>query len=256
MIYYPLSVLMLTGIKQVLIISTSKDIKNFEELLGDGKQLGIEIFYAIQPNPDGIAQAFIIGENFIKNDSVALILGDNIFFGQGFSAILEESKELKDGAIILAYNVNNPERFGVVEFDNDFKVISLEEKPKNPRSNFAITGLYFYDNKVVEIAKNMKPSDRGELEITNINAEYLKKGKLSVKLLGRGFAWLDAGTSESLLEASHFVSTIENRQGFKIACIEEISYRKGYINKKQLLDISLSLKNSDYGLYLKNIAEE
>ena len=253
MIYYPLSVLMLSGIKDILVITTPHDQQSFIKLLNDGKQWGINISYEIQKSPDGIAQAFIIGESFIGNDNVCLILGDNIFYGQGFTLKLKEASNLKDGAIVFGYPVKDPSRFGVVEFDENKNVISIEEKPQNPKSNYAVTGLYYYDNEVIEIAKNIKPSGRGELEITSVNQEYLKKGKLKVELLGRGFAWLDTGTHESLLEASLFVQTIEHRQGFKIACLEEIAYNNGWINKEDVEKIAMSYKNNPYGEYLLEI---
>lgn len=234
MIYYPLSVLMLAGIREILLISTPQDIENFQDLLGDGSSWGIEISYKIQPSPDGLAQAFILGEEFIADDSVCLILGDNIFYGQGFSPRLQEASKLKEGAIVFGYKVKDPERFGVVEFDENQKAISIEEKPTKAKSNFAVTGLYFYDNRVIEIAKRVKPSARGELEITSINQTYLKENRLNVKLLGRGFAWLDTGTHQSLLDASSFVQTIENRQGYKIACLEEIAYNSGWIDKDKV----------------------
>ena len=234
MIYYPISVLMLAGIKDILIITTPEDQSSFIRMLGDGSDFGIKLIYKIQPNPDGLAQAFVIGENFIGSDSVCLVLGDNIFWGHGFTPLLEKAASKIKGATVFGYQVNDPERFGVVEFDNERKVISIEEKPKNPKSNFAVTGLYFYDNGVIEMAKQVKPSDRGELEITTLNQMYLDKGELTVELLGRGFAWLDTGTYESLLEAATFVETIEKRQGYKIACLEEISYRNGWITKEQL----------------------
>ena len=253
MIYYPLSVLMLAGIKEILIISTPEDLARFEELLGNGSDWGIKLSYKVQPSPDGLAQAFILGEEFIGDDSVCLILGDNIFFGHGFSDSLREASKLKDGALVFGYSVKDPQRFGVVEFDKDFNVLSIEEKPKNPKSNFAVTGLYFYDNSVVEIAKNVKPSHRGELEITSINQEYLKRRKLKVELLGRGFAWLDTGTHDSLLEAGQFVQTIEHRQGYKIACLEEIAFKKGWIDKEKVLEIAKPLSKNGYGEYLYSL---
>lgn len=256
MIYYPLSVLMLAGIKEILIISTPSDLSLFEHLLGDGSELGISLSYKIQNNPEGLGQAFLIGEEFIGKDSVALILGDNIFFGQGFTPILQKVAKITEGATVFGYRVKDPERFGVVEFDRYFNVKSIEEKPEVPKSDFAVTGLYFYDNQVLEIAKNIKPSERGELEITDINKEYLKRKDLKVELLGRGFAWLDTGTHDSLLEASLFIETIEKRQGFKVACIEEIAYRMGYINKSQLLALAEPLIKSNYGQYLVDIANE
>lgn len=256
MIYYPLSVLMLAGIKDILIISTPQDIGKFEELLGDGSDWGINLEYKIQPSPDGLAQAFILGEEFIGNDSVCLILGDNIFYGQGFSPMLKNAASIKDGAVVFGYQVKDPERFGVVEFDKDKNAISIEEKPTKAKSNFAVTGLYFYDNSVVEIAKNVKPSERGELEITTVNQEYLKKGKLKVELLGRGFAWLDTGTHDSLIEAGQFVQTIEHRQGYKIACLEEIAYNNGWINKEKILEIAKPLSKNGYGQYLYDLVKE
>lgn len=255
MIYYPLSVLMLAGIREILLISTPQDIENFQDLLGDGSSWGIEISYKIQPSPDGLAQAFILGEEFIADDSVCLILGDNIFYGQGFSPRLQEASKLKEGAIVFGYKVKDPERFGVVEFDENQKAISIEEKPTKAKSNFAVTGLYFYDNRVIEIAKRVKPSARGELEITSINQTYLKENRLNVKLLGRGFAWLDTGTHQSLLDASSFVQTIENRQGYKIACLEEIAYNSGWIDKDKVLEIAKPLSKSGYGEYLKEIID-
>jgi len=255
MIYYPLSILMLAGIRDILIISTPRDIKFYEELLGDGSFVGLNISYAVQPKPEGLAQAFLIGENFIGDDTVCLVLGDNIFYGHNLPKLLREASTLKEGSIVFAYYVNDPERYGVAEFDENGKVISLEEKPANPKSNWAVTGLYFYDNTVVEKAKSLKPSARGELEITDLNKLYLDENKLSVKLLGRGFAWLDTGTQYSLLQAANFIATIEERQGLKISCIEEIAYKKGFITKRQLLDLADSLKNSAYGQYLFKIAE-
>jgi len=254
MIYYPLSLLMLAGIRDILIISTPKDIHLYEDLLGDGNQFGIKISYEIQPSPDGLAQAFIIGEKFIGNDNVCLILGDNIYYGYGFSRVLSRSAELKDGAIVFGYYVNDPERYGVVEFDKEGNVLSLEEKPETPKSNYAVTGLYFYSNDVIEKAKSLKPSKRGELEITDLNRIYMQENRLQVELLGRGFAWLDTGTHESLLEASNYIATIEHRQGLKIACLEEIAYIKGFINKEQLIKLGNELKNNQYGKYLLKIA--
>ena len=249
MIYYPLSILMMAGIKEILIISTPHDLPNFKELLGDGKNLGCEFHYAEQPKPEGLAQAFIIGEEFIGDDNVALILGDNIFYGTGIQKLLQENSN-PDGGMIFAYHVNDPERYGVVEFDENKKAISIEEKPKEPKSNYAVPGLYFYDNKVVEMAKNLEPSPRGELEITDINKIYLKQGNLHVGILGRGTAWLDTGTFASLMQAGTFVQVIEERQGLKIGCIEEIAYRMGFINKQQLSDLAQPLLKSGYGEYL------
>lgn len=256
MIYYPLSVLMLAGIRDVLIITTKEDQANFIRLLGDGSQFGIKIEFAIQEHPEGLAQAFIIGEDFIGNDDVCLVLGDNIFWGQGFSPLLLEAAKQKKGATVFGYKVHDPERFGVVEFDDQLNVRSIEEKPNKPKSNFAVTGLYFYDNDVIEIAKNVIPSERGELEITSINQAYLERGDLQVKLLGRGFAWLDTGTHESLLEASQFVATIENRQGFKIACLEEIALNNAWLNMSDLATFYPSPQKHSYGLYLENIINE
>ena len=256
MIFYPMSVLMLAGIQEILIISTPRDVLVFEELFGDGTQLGLKISYKVQPSPDGLAQAFILGEEFIGNDSVCLILGDNIFFGHGFSDSLKEASKLKEGAVVFGYQVKDPQRFGVVEFDKDKNAISIEEKPTKAKSNFAVTGLYFYDNDVIEIAKNVKSSPRGELEITSVNQEYLKRGKLKVELLGRGFAWLDTGTHDSLIEAGQFVQTIEHRQGYKIACLEEIAYRNGWINKEKILEIAKPLSKNGYGQYLFDLVRE
>jgi len=256
MIYYPLSVLMLAGIKDILIISTPGDIVAYKELLGTGEQIGINISYAVQDKPRGLADAFIVGEGFIGVDRVALILGDNVFYGRGLTGILERIVNRKDGATIFGYYVKNPTRFGVVEFDDHNNVISIEEKPDNPKSNYAVPGLYFYDNDVVEIARNIEPSERGELEITAVNNEYLNRGKLKVELLGRGMAWLDTGTHSGLLEASNFVESLQNRQGLFIACIEEIAYRKGYIDTDQLIKLSEPLRKTDYGQYLKTIVGE
>lgn len=256
MIYYPLSVLMLAGIQDVLVISTPEDLPNFEKLLGDGSNFGIDLSYAEQKKPDGLAQAFIIGEKFIADDSVCLILGDNIFYGQGFYPKLEAATSRSTGATVFGYQVKDPKRFGVVEFDKDMRAVSIEEKPQEPKSNYAVTGLYFYDNRVIEIAKNVQPSARGELEITSINQVYLNEGKLNVELLGRGFAWLDTGTHESLLEASMFVETIEKRQGYKIACLEEIAYRKGWISEAQVMSLDEGVLNSQYGQYIKKIIAE
>lgn len=256
MIYYPLSVLMLADIKDILIISTPRDISSFKELLGDGSQIGLRIQYEVQPQPRGLADAFIIGEKFIGKDNVALILGDNIFFGYGFTQRLKEAVERKDGATIFGYHVSNPKDFGIVEFDRAMNVLSIEEKPANPKSNYAVPGLYFYDNDVIEIAKNVKPSARGEIEITAVNNEYLKRGKLKVELLGRGMAWLDTGTHKSLLDAAGFIEAVQTRQGLYIACIEEIAYKKGYINKEQLIKLAKPLSKVEYGKYLLNLASD
>ena len=256
MIYYPLSILMLAGITEILIISTPQDTPRFQELLGDGKELGIHLEYAIQPRPDGLAQAFIIGEEFIGGESVCLILGDNIYYGGGLSKILQRAAEKESGATVFGYHVNDPERFGVVEFDQEMRALSIEEKPEVPKSNYAVTGLYFYDNDVVEIAKQIQPSPRGELEITDINKAYLERGDLSVELMGRGFAWLDTGTHESLLEASLFIETIEKRQNLKVACLEEIAFRMGYITKEEVIQLAQPLKKNQYGQYLLRLVGE
>ncbi|MDZ8117314.1 glucose-1-phosphate thymidylyltransferase RfbA [Pontiella agarivorans] len=255
MIYYPLSTLMLAGIREILIISTPHDLPFFEKLLGDGSQIGMQLSYAEQPSPDGLAQAFIIGKEFIGDDSVALVLGDNIFYGHGFQKMLEGAALRDNGATIFAYQVVDPERYGIVEFDASGKALSLEEKPEKPKSNFAIPGLYFYDNRVVEIASTMKPSARGELEITDVNKTYLEWGELNVQNLGRGFAWLDTGTHDAMHEASNYVETIEKRQGLKISCIEEIAYRLGYIDEKQLVAIGQTMAKNPYGQYLLRLAE-
>ncbi|HCT4930420.1 glucose-1-phosphate thymidylyltransferase RfbA [Morganella morganii] len=251
MIYYPLSVLMLAGIREVLIITTPEDQSGFQRLLGDGSDFGIYLEYAVQPEPEGLAQAFIIGEEFIGNDSVCLVLGDNIFWGQGFSPKLLKAASLEEGAVVFGYEVQDPERFGVVEFDEHYNAVSIEEKPVKPKSKYAVTGLYFYDNDVIEIAKNIKPSERGELEITTVNQIYLKNNKLKVELLGRGFAWLDTGTHDSLLDAASFVETIEKRQGFKVACLEEIAYRQGWLTPDKIKQQSTKLAKTNYGKYLK-----
>ena len=254
MIYYPLSTLMLAGIREVLIISTPRDLPVFEELLGDGSQLGMDIQYAIQEAPNGLAEAFIIGADFIGSDRVALVLGDNIFYGQSFSKLLREVASREDGATIFGYYVRDPREYGVVEFDSNGKAISIEEKPANPKSNYAVPGLYFYDNDVVEIAKNIKPSARGELEITAVNNEYLSRGKLMVETMGRGFAWLDTGNHDSLLDASDFVCAFQKRQGLYISCIEEIAYKRGFIDREQLLKLAEPLMKTDYGKYLVEVA--
>jgi glucose-1-phosphate thymidylyltransferase len=256
MIYYPLAVLMLAGIREILIISTPKDIHLYEDLLGNGGQLGLKITYAVQPSPDGLAQAFIIGEEFIGDSSVCMILGDNIFYGHGFGTVLSELSKIQEGAVVFGYYVNDPERYGVVEFDDQGKVISIEEKPEVAKSNYAITGLYFYGNDVVKKAKSLKPSARGELEITDLNRLYLNENRLKIKILGRGMAWLDTGTHETLLQASVYIQTIEERQGLKISCIEEIAYKQGYISREQLVDLAKPLSKNQYGKYLLKIAEE
>jgi len=256
MIYYPLSVLMLAGIREILIISTPRDLPGFRDLLGNGLSLGLKFSYKEQPSPDGLAQAFILGEDFIGEDTVCMILGDNIFYGHGFGEALMKTAELKKGACIFGYYVNDPERYGVVEFDKERKVTSIEEKPIKPKSNYAVTGLYFYDNSVVEKAKALKPSSRGELEITDLNRVFLEEGTLEIKLMGRGMAWLDTGTYESLLQAANFIATLEQRQGLKASCIEEIAYKRGFITKSQLINLAQPIKNSQYGKYLLRIASD
>lgn len=256
MIYYPLSVLMLAGIRDILIISTPQDTPRFRDLLDDGSEIGLNISYAVQPSPDGLAQAFIIGEEFIGEDNVALILGDNIFYGQGFSSLLRNAVSRKEGSTVFAYRVKDPNRFGVVEFDENLKAISIEEKPLKPKSSYAVTGLYFYDNRVVKYAKSLKPSPRGELEITDINRIYLESGELNVEIFGRGFAWLDTGTHDSLMQAGQYIETIEKNQGIKVACPEEIAYKMGYIDTEKLLLFAKTYEKSDYGKYLLNLAGE
>ena len=256
MIYYPLSTLMLAGIKEVLIISTPRDLPVFEELLGDGNHLGMKLSYAVQEQPRGLAEAFIIGEDFIGNDKVALVLGDNIFYGKGFTGTLQRAAQLESGAVIFGYYVSNPEAFGVVEFDRDWNVLSIEEKPKEPKSHYAVPGLYFYDNEVVQIAKNIKPSARGELEITTVNETYLHKGNLKVELFGRGMAWLDTGTCEGLTEAAGFVQAVQKRQSLYVACIEEIAYRQGWITKEQLIELAQPMIKTEYGQYMMGIAND
>ena len=256
MIYYPLSTLMVAGIKEILFISTSLDLPRFEELLGDGSEFGISLSYAVQPSPDGLAQAFIIGKDFIGDDSVALVLGDNIFHGNGLSVMLQRAEAKEKGATVFGYQVKDPERFGVVEFDDDMNAISIEEKPEHPKSNFAVTGLYFYDNDVVEIAKNIKPSPRGELEITDVNKAYLDRGDLSVELMGRGFAWLDTGTHESLLQAAQYIETVQRLQNVQVANLEEIAYRMGYITKEKVLELAQPFKKNEYGQYLLRLIGE
>ncbi len=256
LIYYPLSTLMLAGIRDILIISTPKDTPRFESLFGDGSKFGLKLQYKVQPEPKGIAEAFIIGEEFIGDNGVALVLGDNVFYGHGFTDLLKSANSRMDGATVFGYKVNHPERYGVVEFGEDGRVITIEEKPEKPKSNYAVVGLYFYDNSVVDIAKSIKPSPRGELEITDVNRVYLEMGKLNVELMGRGYAWLDTGTHSSMLEASMFIKTIEDRQGIKIACIEEIAYKNGWIDKDQLIELAKPLIKSGYGNYLLNLLEE
>ena len=256
MIYYPLSVLMLAGIREILIISTPKDIDKFQALLGDGSDWGIKLEYKVQPSPNGLAEAFILGEQFIGTDSVSLILGDNIFYGQGFTKILKKAASLKNGSILFVYQVADPKRFGIVEFDKNKNIKNIKEKPSNPKSNFAVTGLYFYDNKVIDIAKKIKPSTRGELEITSINKEYLKNKSLKVEVLGRGYAWLDTGTAKSLLEAGQFVQTIEERQGYKLACLEEIAFKNNWIDRNKIESLVKDLKKTNYGKYLLDIIKQ
>lgn len=256
MIYYPLSTLMLAGIREILVISTPEFTPLFEELLGDGSDFGINLSYAVQEHPNGLAEAFILGKDFIDGDQVCLILGDNIYYGSGLSQLLQEVVAKEEGATVFGYHVNDPERFGVIEFDEAEHVLSIEEKPKQPKSNYAVTGIYFYDSDVVEIAENLSPSERGELEITDINKEYLRRGKLDVKLMGRGFAWLDTGTHDSMLEAASFIATIQKRQNLKVASLEEIAYRQGWISKEQLLKLAQPMKKNDYGRYLLRLAEK
>lgn len=256
MIYYPLSTLMLAGIRDILVISTPEYTPLFESLLGDGSDFGINLYYKVQEHPNGLAEAFILGKEFIGSDSVCLILGDNIYYGSGLSKQLQEAAQKEDGATVFGYHVNDPERFGVVEFDENMHALSIEEKPEHPKSNYAVTGLYFYDNDVVEIAENLKPSDRGELEITDVNKEYLRRGKLDVKLMGRGYAWLDTGTHDSMLEAASFISTIQKRQNLKVACLEEIAYRMHWISREKLIELAQPLKKNDYGQYLLRLAAE
>ncbi len=256
MIYYPLSTLMLAGITDILVISTPEYTPLFEQLLGDGSDIGVSLTYKVQEKPNGLAEAFILGADFIGDDSVCLILGDNIYYGSGLSKLVQEAAQKIDGATVFGYHVNDPERFGVVDFDSNMKALSIEEKPENPKSNYAVTGLYFYDNTVVEKAKNLKPSDRGELEITDINKLYLDEGKLDVKLMGRGYAWLDTGTHDSMMEAASFIATIQKRQNLKVACLEEIAYRMGYISKEKLVKLAQPMKKNDYGQYLLRLAKE
>ena len=256
MIYYPLSTLMLAGITDILVISTPEYTPLFEQLLGDGSDIGVSLTYKVQEKPNGLAEAFILGADFICDDSVCLILGDNIYYGSGLSKLVQEAAQKTNGATVFGYHVNDPERFGVVEFDDNMKALSIEEKPENPKSNYAVTGLYFYDNTVVEKAKNLKPSNRGELEITDINKLYLDEGKLDVKLMGRGYAWLDTGTHDSMMEAASFIATIQKRQNLKVACLEEIAYRMGYISKEKLVELAQPMKKNDYGQYLLRLAKE
>ncbi|MBM9561401.1 glucose-1-phosphate thymidylyltransferase RfbA [Limosilactobacillus fermentum] len=256
MIYYPLSTLMLADIQEILVISTPECMPLFQNLLGDGSELGMSFSYKVQEKPNGLVEAFILGEKFIGDDSVCLILGDNIYYGASLSELVQSAAQKEDGATVFGYHVNDPERFGVVEFDEDMHALSIEEKPAQPKSNYAVTGLYFYDNDVVQIAKNIQPSKRGELEITDVNTEYLRRGKLDVKLMGRGYAWLDTGTHDSMMEASNFIATVEKRQNLKVACLEEIAYRMGYIDKEQLVKLAQPLKKNDYGKYLLRLAEE
>lgn len=256
MIYYPLSTLMLADIREILVISTPEFMPLFQNLLGDGSELGMSFSYKVQEKPNGLAEAFILGEKFIGDDSVCLILGDNIYYGASLSELVQSAAQKENGATVFGYHVNDPERFGVVEFDEDMHALSIEEKPAQPKSNYAVTGLYFYDNDVVQIAKNIQPSKRGELEITDVNTEYLRRGKLDVKLMGRGYAWLDTGTHDSMMEASNFIATVEKRQNLKVACLEEIAYRMGYIDKEQLVELAQPLKKNDYGKYLLRLAEE
>ena len=256
MIYYPLSTLMLAGIREILIISTPEYLPLFEELLGDGSEIGMSFSYQVQEHPNGLAEAFILGEDFIGNDSVALVLGDNIYYGSGLSKLVQNAAQKENGATVFGYHVHDPERFGVVEFDENMHALSIEEKPKHPKSNYAVTGLYFYDNDVVDIAKNIQPSARGELEITDVNTEYLRNGKLDVKLMGRGYAWLDTGTHDAMLEASNFIATIEKRQNLKVASLEEIAYRMGYVDANQLYQLAQPLKKNDYGQYLLRLLDQ
>lgn len=256
MIYYPLSTLMLAGIRDILVISTSEYLPLFEHLLGDGKEWGLNFTYKVQEHPNGLAEAFILGEDFIGDDSVCLILGDNIYYGAGLSELVQSAAKKTSGATVFGYHVNDPERFGVVEFDDQMHAVSIEEKPKQPKSNYAVTGLYFYDNQVVDIAKGIKPSARGELEISDVNSVYLEKGQLDVKLMGRGYAWLDTGTHDSMMEAANFIATVEKRQNLKVACLEEIAYRMGYIDKDQLVKLAQPLKKNDYGQYLLRLADQ